>query len=404
MTIYKVNRNLPGADKIDTINSMIIEANGKIYKGIFDINEIETLISQLGIDRQYLRNQGLGNTSASYTNWSHLYSEDGYSIWKITPTSYQYDTVNQVFFDNKLMEARGEATSESATSFTMVQLYNGDSGSGYTNNTVEAGTEDGTQFATLDSTNDYLYFGDSNKFSGIKFEFHTRGSGLSLVVEYWNGSAWTTLTANDDNLDDDTSNFQSDGKISWTSPSDWATTTVNTSDALYYIRISTTDTPTTTPQLYLAIPYTSVIGMLALSSSQILNEEWAWCSYSTSIYITVRNSGGSAYEGNYYIKSSSTSSNLENFFVHNHQYTADYEDSTYATPISLNITASNFNIGGSALSVNYDLGLLSTGVLCMKETTTPTADTNYGKIYPKSDNKLYFQDGAGNEHEVSLAT
>ena len=32
------------------------------------------------------------------------------------------------------------------------------------------------------------------------------------------------------------------------------------------------------------------------------------------------------------------------------------------------------------------------------EITTPTAITNYGAIYPKSDNTLYFQDGAGTEH------
>jgi hypothetical protein len=38
----------------------------------------------------------------------------------------------------------------------------------------------------------------------------------------------------------------------------------------------------------------------------------------------------------------------------------------------------------------------------MAETTTPTADANFGKIYCKSDNKLYFQDGAGTEHEIAF--
>jgi len=56
-------------------------------------------------------------------------------------------------------------------------------------------------------------------------------------------------------------------------------------------------------------------------------------------------------------------------------------------------------IGTNAPSANADLTLES-GVLNLKETTTPTADTNYGKIYTKSDNKLYFQDGAGNEYTV----
>ena len=38
----------------------------------------------------------------------------------------------------------------------------------------------------------------------------------------------------------------------------------------------------------------------------------------------------------------------------------------------------------------------------MKETTTPSADTNYGKVYTKTDNKLYFQDGAGTEYEIAF--
>jgi len=40
--------------------------------------------------------------------------------------------------------------------------------------------------------------------------------------------------------------------------------------------------------------------------------------------------------------------------------------------------------------------------LRMNEITTPAALTNYGAIYPKLDNKLYFQDGAGVEHEVAF--
>ena len=46
---------------------------------------------------------------------------------------------------------------------------------------------------------------------------------------------------------------------------------------------------------------------------------------------------------------------------------------------------------------------MSTGVLCLKETTTPTADADYGKIYTKNTNKLFFQDGAGVEHEIAFA-
>ena len=61
----------------------------------------------------------------------------------------------------------------------------------------------------------------------------------------------------------------------------------------------------------------------------------------------------------------------------------------------------NVGIGTLDPSAYADL-TLEGGALCIKERTTPTADTDYGKVYTKSDNKLYFQDGAGTEHEIAF--
>ena len=52
----------------------------------------------------------------------------------------------------------------------------------------------------------------------------------------------------------------------------------------------------------------------------------------------------------------------------------------------------DINLNGNTLKSVNDLEL--------DEITTPTAVANHGKVYTKADNKLYFQDGAGNEHEV----
>lgn len=41
--------------------------------------------------------------------------------------------------------------------------------------------------------------------------------------------------------------------------------------------------------------------------------------------------------------------------------------------------------------------------ITLKEITTPTPVENYGKVYTKADNQLYFQDGAGNEHLIGNA-
>lgn len=56
-----------------------------------------------------------------------------------------------------------------------------------------------------------------------------------------------------------------------------------------------------------------------------------------------------------------------------------------------------FFAGGLANSVNQ--GLVN-DFLILPETTTPAADTNYAKVYTKSDNNLHYQDGEGTEHTL----
>ena len=47
---------------------------------------------------------------------------------------------------------------------------------------------------------------------------------------------------------------------------------------------------------------------------------------------------------------------------------------------------------------------INSGWLRLQEAATPTPVSGFAVLYSKTDNKLYFQDGAGTEHEVSLAT
>ncbi len=332
MSIYRVNTNLSTLKKVRSLNDMILELNGKISKGQFDINEILQMIADAGMDRKFLRNQAIGNTTSTYTEWSHLKAEVGYSIWKLTPSNYTYNSVNELYSNNVILSNKGEADSESATAFDLVYSFDGDSGSTYVDNTTEAGTESGVAFNTMNSTTDYLYLGHSTTFAGAKFEWQTRGSGHAIVVEYYSDESgvndWVTLAANGDNLSDNTGNFTSDGRITWDIPVNWGTTSVN-SQSKYWIRISTSSTPTTIATALMIVPGDSVISLLALSSSEIQNEDWAWCTYSGSIYATIRNDGNTSYEGNYYITSASSSTNLQNYFVYNKPFTANHEDSTY---------------------------------------------------------------------------
>lgn len=61
----------------------------------------------------------------------------------------------------------------------------------------------------------------------------------------------------------------------------------------------------------------------------------------------------------------------------------------------------NGNLGIGTDTPNESLTLYE-GILSFKETTTPTATADYGKLYTKTDNKAYFQDGAGSEHEIAF--
>jgi len=326
MSIYNTNKNLPNSDRIDDINAMIMELNGMVEQGKFDINELTEIFNNLVLSRRFDRNITLGHTLSTYSAWTHFQNEQGFGIWRFAPTDYTYNSLNTLYFDNIVLENRGEVDSE-LTTFDLVYNYDGTSTT-YTDDTTEASTEEGTAFPVMAATDDHLYLGEATTFSASKFEWYTRGSNYTLKVEYWNGT-WTELTNDINNLEDGTTGFESDGRISWDVPGDWTTTSVN-SQTKYWVRISTTTTPVTVAQCYYLIPGDSVIGALALSSSEIQSEEWAWCYYNGNIYVTIRNTGNTAYEGNYFITSSSTSANKQNFFIYNHEYKSDYEVSSYS--------------------------------------------------------------------------
>jgi hypothetical protein len=355
MSIQRINTNLTLEAKIQALNDMILELNGKVAAAQFDKNEITSVILDSSLDREFYRDANVGNTLATYSGWEHVYAKLGYSIWKITPTNYAYDPLNQLYINSKLLTNTGEALSEASLAFDKVELYNGDSGSGYIDNTTEAGLAGGTEFELMNSTTDYLYIGHASVFNGLKIEFQTRGSNYTLVFEYYNG-AWVEFTPTDN-----TSNFLSDGNIIWTDEDvdSWATVAID-GTTQYWIRISTSIEPITTAEAYWIVHSASVEGLLALSSSQISNEEWAWCSYNNTMYVTIRNAGNPSYEGDYFISSSSSVANKQNFFITNNPFTADYLDITY-TPAALSYSVSyrdaftDLDVSTDVLTVAHNL-------------------------------------------------
>jgi len=311
-------------------------------QGKFNKNELDQIFSDLGLDRKFnYRLSAIGSTPSTYTGWTHVRDETGYSIWKFAPTNYIYHASNEIYMGisrvggdifYKTLSNKGQANSEDNAAFSVVYFYNADSGPGFTDHTTEAGTEEGTEFELMDTVNDYFYVGSDSIFTGCAFEFQTRGSGYTIKIEYYDGDSggdgWSTIDSGLLSLVENTSNFESNGAITWSAPIGWITNTVNSSTK-YWIRFSTTSTPGTVAKAYSVIPYNSVPSLLALSSEQIQNEDWAYCSFSDNIYVTIRNTGNPSYEGDYYITSASSAANLRDFFAYKHPFAGDFQDTTY---------------------------------------------------------------------------
>lgn len=160
-----------------------------------------------------------------------------------------------VFIGKQMYTSDFEAST--GVEYDYVFVYNG---VGYVNRSGEAASTRGTAFNLLAATNNYLYIGFSslpaaNTFSAY-FHMSQVGAGLGLVIEYSQGSGvWGTIGDTDGYYSDNTNNFATnDQTIDVLVDSPWAKDTVNSVN-VYWVRISTTSAPTTTPMAYLVKPF-----------------------------------------------------------------------------------------------------------------------------------------------------
>lgn len=134
----------------------------------------------------------------------------------------------------------GAITSYSARQF-LDYVYMFDGASTYTNHSVEADTAAGTPFTAMADAGDKLYCGKLTKFQEVRIEVNVPHTGYTSVTwEYWNGSAWTTLSTTG------TADFSADATFTFTAPGAWALTTVNGISA-YWIRAQQTAASPATP-------------------------------------------------------------------------------------------------------------------------------------------------------------
>jgi hypothetical protein len=107
-----------------------------------------------------------------------------------------------------------------------------------------------------------LYVGYMEPFDQMNFVIATARVGGSVTWQYWNGSAWATLTLHTDG----TSGLTATGQAYFYPPSDWAQTSVNSSNTKFWVRAVVAGQST-------APVYTTVKGDTWLTSSS--NRGWA---------------------------------------------------------------------------------------------------------------------------------
>lgn len=105
----------------------------------------------------------------------------------------------------------------------------------YTTEANEATVGDVVLLPASPETNDAFYFGMAVPFGAVSVAISTAGVQAGVIWEYYNGSSWESL----DDVQDNTAGFTATAgtyTCSWTIPSDWSTTTVNSQGPFYYVR------------------------------------------------------------------------------------------------------------------------------------------------------------------------
>jgi len=334
--LKRLNDQIPDAEFTTGVNDNFETLRGTRVNAKFNKNQCDAIISDSGLPEKWLRDIDIGHATTNYGLWQVLQTLTNYSIWKYPVTSlhYAYDTINELYMNEKDLEKKGQASGETYGSFSSVLLWDG---AAYIDDTIEAGTQGGTAFDLMLATGDALYVGLGTTFNGVDFNFSGFGSAYTLKVEYWNGSAWTQLTATADDLADNTLNFKSNGQITFTSPSDWAKSGVGDNagyDAdYYYIKITTLTRPISGKEAscWYIMPSNTVINLLSLGRTELANKDYAWCYYNGYVYVTLPNTGSRYYEGKTHIMTNSTETNKQNYFVYNNHFKVDCLNSSYVS-------------------------------------------------------------------------
>lgn len=137
--------------------------------------------------------------------------------------------------------------------------------------TSELSLNDDTAITILDEKEDFLYLGEEQEFPRIIMDLETFAAGTgNLIAEYYNGSSFVALSNVTDESFFDVDTWAQNGSIRYDVPADWATgahaAQAGLGTTLYYIRLSSTTTPTTAPEIDQSAPTQTAMGPLGFAT------------------------------------------------------------------------------------------------------------------------------------------
>lgn len=125
-------------------------------------------------------------------------------------------------------------------------------------------------FPVVPEVGDITYFGNSvgGFFNSLVFEIQIGSSGLTgLVWEYWDGSAWSSLS-----VQDNTNSFTTPGTFSvvWEIPSDWESNTVDSQEANWVrVRVTSVGSSRNTPVIGNKPIYSSSLPFVEVAGDRV---------------------------------------------------------------------------------------------------------------------------------------
>ncbi|MDP3917296.1 MAG: hypothetical protein Q8Q42_03345, partial [Nanoarchaeota archaeon] len=162
--------------------------------------------------------------------------------WDSTPTGFGYDFYLDSTFTGSGATPQEQyfkrGTRPSNSNASQVWQVDADAGPIFVDETADfssAAANDVSPFPAAEAVGDTFEIGFTRIYAKLQINVGTAGNGAPTVVwEYWNGTIFTALSG----VTDGTSAFSISGTndVTFTAPSNWATTSRNGSAQLYYVR------------------------------------------------------------------------------------------------------------------------------------------------------------------------